>query len=64
VIRNYALTFAAVLLRVYLLAGIGLTQFVHSISFGELYVATIWGSIAASVLVAAWFIVTGTERKI
>lgn len=61
-IRNYALTFAAVLLRVYLLAGIGLMQFVPSISFDELYVATIWGSIATSVLVADWFIVTRTER--
>lgn len=62
-IRNYALTFAAVLLRVFLLAGLALRQADLPISFDQLYIASIWGSIAVSSLAAEWFFVTGARAK-
>lgn len=62
-IRNYALTFAAVLLRVFLLGGMAFRQLVPSIPFDQLYTASLWSSIAVSSLVAEWFIVTGKRTK-
>lgn len=61
--RNYALTFAAVLLRVFLLAGIGFKQLVPSIPFDQIYTSSVWGSILVSSLVAEWFIVTRAQPK-
>lgn len=61
-IRNYALSFAAVLLR----AGIALGQTYTAlnpntaITFGDIYTASVWGSILVSYLVAEWFIVQRT----
>ena len=57
-IRNYALTFAAVLLRVILFAGLAIMPFVPSASFEQLYIVSIWGAILVSALVTEWFIVT------
>lgn len=62
-IRNYALTFAAVLLRVFLLAGMGARQLVPSIPFDQLYTSSLWSSILVSSLVAEWFIVTRARPK-
>lgn len=62
-IRNYALTFAAVLLRVFLLAGMGARQLVPSIPFDQLYTSSLWSAILASSLVAEWFIVTRARPK-
>lgn len=57
-IRNYALTFAAVLLRVILIAGMVAMPFVPSLSFEQIYIVSIWGSITVSALAAEWFIIT------
>jgi uncharacterized membrane protein len=54
-IRNYALTFAAVMLRVILLVGM-----VVQVPFGELYPISVWGSWTIPLLVAEWFIVQRT----
>lgn len=56
-IRNYALTFAAVLLRVFLLAGLVLRQSGSSIPFDQIYTSSVWASILVSVVVSEWFIV-------
>lgn len=63
-IRNYALTFAAVLLRVFLFAGIGLRQLDPSIPFDQIYTSSLWSSLFVSLLVAEWFIVTRAQPKI
>src|SRR5690606_36380809 len=55
-IRNYALTFAAVLLRVFLLTGLALRQLDPSIPFDQLYAASLWSSFVVSAIVAEWFI--------
>ncbi|WP_157384396.1 DUF2306 domain-containing protein [Nitratireductor soli] len=62
-IRNYALTFAAVLLRVFLVAGMGVRQLVPSIPFDQLYTSSLWSAIFVSALVAEWFIVTRARPK-
>ncbi|GAA4199685.1 DUF2306 domain-containing protein [Streptosporangium oxazolinicum] len=56
-IRNYALTFAAVTLRVYLLLGLQLSP---SAGFEPIYTAAVWASILGNVLVAEYFIVQRT----
>ncbi|MGJ6960838.1 DUF2306 domain-containing protein [Streptosporangium sp. G11] len=53
-IRNYALTFAAVTLRVYLLLGLQLSP---SVEFEAIYAAAVWASILGNVLVTEYFIV-------
>ncbi|WP_329081064.1 MULTISPECIES: DUF2306 domain-containing protein [unclassified Streptosporangium] len=53
-IRNYALTFAAVTLRVYLLLGLQLSP---SMGFEAIYTAAVWASILGNVLVTEYFIV-------
>ena len=61
VIRNYALTFAAVTLRGYLLIGLLLKKaFFPSMDFDELYTASVWASILGNVLIAEYFIVQRT----
>ncbi|GII96776.1 DUF2306 domain-containing protein [Sinosporangium siamense] len=59
-IRNYALTFAAVTLRVYLIAGLQLKQVIPSLEFDQIYTAAGWASILGNVLVAEYFIVQRT----
>ncbi|PSK93724.1 putative membrane protein [Murinocardiopsis flavida] len=59
-IRNYALSFAAVLLRAFL--GIGLAvraQFAWP-EFADIYTTAVWASILVSAGVAEWFIVQRT----
>jgi hypothetical protein len=56
-IRNYALTFTAVSLRVFLVVGRLCQTFTPSLSFEEIYTSSIWGSIVVCALVAEWFIV-------
>jgi uncharacterized membrane protein len=52
-IRNFALTFAAVMLRVFL----GLGTAVASLPFEEAYAISAWASFAVSLVFAEWFIV-------
>jgi uncharacterized membrane protein len=56
-IRNYALTFAAVTLRVYLLIGVSQLSSFPSLTFEDVYHASAWASIVGNVLVAEYFIV-------
>ncbi|MFJ9690693.1 DUF2306 domain-containing protein [Kitasatospora sp. NPDC101183] len=56
-IRNYALTFAAVTLRLYLLAGLGLMKLVPSLPFRDVYTASGWAALLGNVLVAEYVIV-------
>lgn len=60
-IRNYALTFAAVLLRVFLVAGTTYMQTRPSITFADVYTSSVWCSIFISYVVAEWFIVPRTR---
>lgn len=55
-IRNYALTFAAVTLRVYLLAGMLLLR-PRGVPLDEIYNASVWASILVNAVVAEYFIV-------
>ncbi|MFD9941165.1 DUF2306 domain-containing protein [Nonomuraea sp. NPDC059023] len=60
-IRNYALTFAAVSLRVYLLTGLMLKQSVATaVPFEEIYNLSVWASILVNVAVAEYFIIQRT----
>lgn len=56
-IRNYSFTFAAVLLRVFLAAGIAYRNANPSLPFAEVYTASVWCSIFVSYVVAEWFII-------
>ncbi|WP_170990982.1 DUF2306 domain-containing protein [Herbidospora galbida] len=56
--RNYALTFAAVTLRVYPLLGL---QLYPSVGFEAIYTVAVWGSILGNVLVAEYFIVQSRQ---
>ncbi|MFD0885676.1 DUF2306 domain-containing protein [Streptosporangium algeriense] len=56
-IRNYALTFAAVTLRVYLLVGLQLKRSFTSLPFDEIYNASAWASILVNVIVAEYFVI-------
>ncbi|MEV4225311.1 DUF2306 domain-containing protein [Nonomuraea sp. NPDC049725] len=58
-IRNYALTFAAVTLRIYLLLGLALKSPL-SLDFDQIYTAAVWASILGNVLVAEYVIVQRT----
>jgi uncharacterized membrane protein len=57
-IRNYALTFAAVTLRVYLVIG---TQVLpSSVPYKDIYTAAAWAGLLGNVLVAEYFIIQRT----
>ncbi|WP_231949524.1 DUF2306 domain-containing protein [Alloactinosynnema sp. L-07] len=58
-IRNYALTFSAVTLRIFLVIGLPLKQS-FSLSFTDIYSASVWGAILINVIVAEYFIVQRT----
>ncbi|WP_219806390.1 MULTISPECIES: DUF2306 domain-containing protein [unclassified Streptomyces] len=59
-IRNYALTFAAVTLRLYLGGGLLLQGPFPSLTFDDIYIASVWASFLVNVLVAEYFIVNRT----
>lgn len=56
-VRNYALTFAAVSLRLFLLAGVSQLSAYPSLTFDDVYHASAWASIVVNVFVAEYFIV-------
>ncbi|MFD3686306.1 DUF2306 domain-containing protein [Nocardiopsis sp. NPDC058631] len=57
-IRNYALTFASVTLRIYLGLGLALQEsHFPSLTFDDVYHASAWASFVGNVLVAEYFIV-------
>ncbi|MFJ5675581.1 DUF2306 domain-containing protein [Streptomyces sp. NPDC093097] len=56
-IRNYALTFAAVTLRLYLLVGTELSKAIPSLSFRDIYTTSGWAALLGNVLIAEYFIV-------
>lgn len=55
-IRNYALTFAAVLLRVFLGLSLAAMDRGAPVSIAEVYTSSVWGSIFVSSLFAEWFV--------
>ncbi|WP_405162829.1 DUF2306 domain-containing protein [Nocardia sp. NBC_01499] len=60
-IRNYALTFAAVTLRLYLLAGTQASSIFHlSLAYRDIYTASAWAALLGNVLVAEYFIIQTT----
>ncbi|WP_158887978.1 DUF2306 domain-containing protein [Amycolatopsis anabasis] len=59
-IRNYALTFAAVTLRLYLLLGVQLMNVIPSLPYKDVYTASAWASLLGNVLVAEYFIIHRT----
>ncbi|SMD03495.1 DUF2306 domain-containing protein [Lentzea albidocapillata] len=59
-IRNYALTFAAVTLRIYLITGLAVKSSFPGLEFEAIYDASGWASILVNVLVAEYFIVQRT----
>jgi uncharacterized membrane protein len=63
-IRNYALTFAAATLRVYLLSGLALREAFPALTFDDVYHAAAWSSFVGNVLVAEYFIVHRTLRPL
>jgi lysylphosphatidylglycerol synthetase-like protein (DUF2156 family) len=63
-IRNYALTFAAVLLRAFLAAGVAYREVDASLTFDELYTASVWCSIFVSATLAEWFIVPSRRSRL
>ncbi|MFF6995854.1 DUF2306 domain-containing protein [Streptomyces sp. NPDC008313] len=63
-IRNYALSFAAVVLRVFLLIGLALRSQLDWLSFEDVYTTSVWGSILISAGVAEWFIVQRTLKPL
>ena len=65
-IRNYAFTFASVLLRLFLFAGLtvmGRAGEATSLTFGDVYTTSVWSSILVSYVVAEWFIVPRVGRS-
>lgn len=64
-IRNYAFTFAAVLLRVFLFAGILYRDVLvpdTSLGFADIYTSSVWCSVFVSYVAAEWFIVPREGR--
>ncbi|MEO7066487.1 MAG: DUF2306 domain-containing protein [Rhodanobacter sp.] len=61
-IRNYAFTFAAVWLRIFLLLGIASRQMGSAIPFDQIYTASAWASILVSSVLAEWFLVPRVRR--
>lgn len=65
-IRNYALTFAAVLLRMFLFVGLLYRDRMDpatSLAFADIYTSSVWCSIFVSYVVAEWFVVGTDGRK-
>ncbi|SDG98049.1 Uncharacterized membrane protein [Sinosporangium album] len=56
-IRNYALTFTAVTLRVYLITGLQLFPLTPELTFKDIYTASGWASLIGNVIVAEYFII-------
>lgn len=61
-IRNYALTFAAVLLRVFLGLGSLAMAIWPQVTFSDIYLASIWGSILVCAVLAEWLFVSPFAR--
>ncbi|NRQ40295.1 DUF2306 domain-containing protein [Nonomuraea sp. NN258] len=61
-IRNYALSFAAVVLRVLLLTGLAVRSRYEWLSFDDVYTTSVWASILVSAGVAEWFLVRPAVR--
>lgn len=61
-VRNYALTFAAVLLRVFLGIGVLAMERGAPVTFDEVYTASAWASIFVSVVAAEWFVLAAPAR--
>ena len=59
-IRNYALTFSAVLLRVFLGIGVAAVPRYPSLDFDQVYATSVWAAILVSYLAAEWFVVQRT----
>lgn len=59
-IRNYSLTFAAVMLRAFLIAGTILTAGHPGVTQNGVYTASAWAGVLVSVLFAEWFILQRT----
>ncbi|GAA5229961.1 DUF2306 domain-containing protein [Arthrobacter cryoconiti] len=55
-VRNYALTFSAVTLRIFLVSGLALRP-VLGIEFAEVYSASVWAAIFINVVIAEYFFV-------
>lgn len=55
-VRNYALTFAAVFLRLFLVAGVVAMERVPGLTFEDVYTTSAWASILVSYLGAEWFV--------
>ncbi|MEV4898821.1 DUF2306 domain-containing protein [Nonomuraea sp. NPDC055795] len=61
-IRNYALSFAAVVLRVFLLLGLAVRSRYDWLTFDDIYTSSVWASILVSAGVGEWFIVQRVLR--
>lgn len=60
-IRNYALTFAAATLRIYLVIGLALRETAFpELPFDQIYTTAVWASFLGNALVAEYFIVQRT----
>ncbi len=59
-IRNYALTFAAVMLRVFLLTGLAYMSSHPAVPYKDAYTTAAWASILVCFVGAEWFIVQRT----
>jgi len=59
-IRNYSLTFAAVMLRAFLVAGIILTAGHPGITHNQVYTASAWTGVLVCLVFAEWFILQRT----
>lgn len=59
-IRNYSLTFAAVLLRAFLGLGLALHEPFPQLTFTDIYTSSVWASIVVCVLVPEYFIIQKT----
>ncbi|MBD9626323.1 DUF2306 domain-containing protein [Ensifer sp. ENS06] len=62
-IRNYALTFAAVLLRGFLGIGSMAMAIWPQSTFSDIYTASVWSSILISALLAEWLFVSRYPRR-
>lgn len=62
-IRNVALTYAAVLLRVFLGLGSLLAEVWPALTFRDLYTASLWAAILVSVLVVEWAFATSATSR-
>ncbi|MET9264697.1 DUF2306 domain-containing protein [Amycolatopsis sp. NPDC004079] len=59
-IRNYALSFAAVVLRGFLGIGAAMKGLFPTLSFADIYTTSAWGSIAVCVIVTEYFVLNRT----